>query len=191
MEITVRGKHFDVPDSVAERARRKLGRLDHYLPLLKDAVIEVDVAHQRAKEPYQRYVVRVLVNGSGVRLRAEERAAELEAAVDQAAHVVTNQARRHKERLYGRGRTKGKGSTRAVQASTVARSKGEEMAGTNDKVARVKRFPVKPMTVDEAAEQMELLGHDFFVFHDADAGRFAVIYRRRAGDYGVIVPELS
>jgi len=182
VDITVRGQHFEVPDSVEKRAREKLGRLDHYLPLLHDAVVEVDIAHQKAKEPDQRYLVRVTVAGGGAQLRAEEHAAKPEAAVDQAARVLAGQARRHKQRLYERGRAK-------VDPAEIAQRAGAK--SSPDKVMRVKRFGIKPMTVDEAVEEMEALGHEFFVFHHAEAGQFAVLYRRRAGDYGVIIPELS
>ena len=184
MEIIVRGKHFEVPDSVEQHARRKLGKLDHYLPLLQDATVEVDIAHQRAKEPHQRYLVRVLVSGGGVHLRAEERAAEIVPAVDEAARAVVDQARRHKERLYGRARP------RAVKRPASAPASGGDGTGW-ERIARVKRFAVKPMTLQEAADEMELLGHSFFVYQDADDGQFAVVYRRESGDYGVIMPELS
>ncbi len=192
MDVTVRGRHFEVPEHVAERARRKFGRLDRYLPLLRDAVVEVDVAQERTKEPDRRFVVRVVASGSGVHLRAEERAARPEAAVDLAAHVLTGQARRHKQRLYGRGRTgTSKEETSQLAQPASSPEPEDEEPDPLTKVARVKRFPMKPMTMEEAVEQMELLGHDFFLFHDADAGQFALLYRRRAGDYGLIIPELS
>ena len=100
MEVTVRGKHVTVSDQVADRAKRKFAHLDHYLPLLRDAVVEVDLAHERTKEPDGRYVVHVSVSGNGIHLRAEEHAARPEIAIDSAARVLTEQARRHKERLY-------------------------------------------------------------------------------------------
>ncbi len=180
LDITVRGQHFEVPDSVEERARQKLGRLDHYLPLLHDAVVEVDISPQKAKEPDQRYLVRVTVDGGGAQLRAEEHAAKLEVAVDQAARVLAGQARRHKQRLYERGRNKGE--PRAFE---------EGSESPPQKVSRVKRFAMKPMSVDEAILEIEALGHDFFVFHHAAEGQVAVLYRRHAGDYGVLMPELS
>lgn len=185
VEITVRGKHFDVPDSVQQHARRKLGKLDHYLPLLQDAVVAVDIAHQRAKEPHERYLVRVLVNGRGVRLRAEERAADITPAIDKAARAVIDQARKHKERLYGRARARS-----AKEAPPVAPASDGEPAPWQ-RLSRVKRFAVKAMTLREAVDEMELLGHSFFVYHDAGEGQFAVVYRRKGGDYGVIMPELS
>ncbi len=184
MEVIVRGKHFEVPEHVEERARRKFGKLHHYLPALEDAAVEVDLAHEKAKEPHLRYVVHVNVNGHGVHLHAEERAAQLEAAVDQAARVVTDQARRHKKRVYDRSRPR---ASRKTAASPEPAEKPVGLEGT----MRLKRFLVKPMTPEEAAEQMEALGHDFFVFHHADADQFALLYRRRAGGYGLIIPELS
>ncbi len=194
MEITVRGKHFDVPEQVEERARRKLGRLANYLPLLADAAVEVDLTREKAKEPDRRYVVRVTVSSRGVHLQAEERAAQPAAAVDQAVQVLSRQARRHKERLYERGRTRAAKETAALESS-VELDEGEEEADAEPEapatVARVKRFAIKPMTTEEAAEQMEALGHDFFLFYDAEAEQFALLYRRRAGDYGLIIPELA
>ena len=185
MEITVRGKHFDVPDSVEQRARRKLAKLDHYLPLLQDAIVEVDIAHELTKDPKQRYFVRVLVSGAGVHLRAEEHGADVGPAVDEAARAVVDQARRHKERLYKRSRAKGAKDAAQPQAP----SDGEAEPG--ERLSRIKRFAVKPMTLQDAVNDMEMLGHAFFVYHDADEGQIAVVYRRKGGDYGVILPELS
>jgi len=182
VDITVSGQHFEVPDSVVERARRKLGRLSHYLPLLHDAVVEVDIAHEKAKDPDKRYVIRVSVDGGGTHLRAEERASAPETAVDQAARVLAGQARRHKQRLYERGRAKG------APAAAPRRSRAKRAPAA--KVIREKRFDVKPMSVDEAVEEMEALGHEFFVFHHDGEDQVAVLYRRRAGGYGLIIPEL-
>lgn len=185
MEITVRGKHFDVPDSVEQRARRKLAKLDHYLPLLHDAVVEVDIGHEPAKDSRQRYFVRVLVSGAGVHLRAEEHAADIGPAVDEAARAVVDQARRHKERLYKRSRAKGAKGGIEPEAAPGAEAERWE------RLTRIKRFDVKPMTLQDAVSEMEMLGHAFFVYHDADEEQIAVVYRRNSGDYGVILPELS
>jgi ribosome hibernation promoting factor len=184
VDITVRGKHFDVPDSVEQRARRKLAKLDHYLPLLQDAVVEVDIAHQPAKEPNQRYLVRVLVNGSGVHLRAEEHGADIGPAVDQAARAITDQARRHKERLYSRSHHRGTKDAIQPEAPSDAPEQWQRLG-------RVKRFRVKPVNLEDAVTEMEMLGHDFFVYLDAEEEQIAVVYRRKGGDYGVILPEFS
>ena len=183
MDIIVRGKHFDVPAPAEERARTKLGRLSHYLPLLDDGSAEVDITHEKAKEPGKRYLVHATVTGHGIHLRAQERAAKLETAIDEVVHALSRQARRHKEKLYGRSRAKA--------GPAEAAAEPEEPPALPKAVAKVKRFAVKPMTPAEALDQMELLNHDFFLFHDADAGQVALLYRRRTGDIGLIVPELS
>lgn len=192
MEVTVRGKHVAVPDQVAERANRKLANLDHYLPLLRDAVVEVDVAHQRTKEPNGRFVVHVSVRGNGVHLRAEEHAARPETAIDSAARVLTEQARRHKERLYDRSRhAASRGGSRGEAQPESSLNPDDEESAMLDKVARVKRFAVKPMSIEEAVEQMEALGHSFYLFLEADEQQVALLYRRQAGDFGLIIPELA
>lgn len=185
MDIVVRGKHFEVPPLAEERARLKLGRLAQYLPLLEDASVEVDIAHEKAKQPDKRFVVHVIISAHGVHLQAEERAAKLELAIDQVARALSQQARRHKERLYDRGRSK------AAKEPPEPKIEREEPLGLLKHITKVKRFPIKPMTSAEALEQMEMLKHDFFIFHDAEANQFALVYRRKAGDYGIIVPELS
>ncbi len=118
MDITIRGKHFDVPERVQERARDKFSRLQHYLPLLNEGVCEVDLAHEKAKEPDRRFVVHVNVSGHGVHLRVEAHATDPEMAIDHAARVLNRQAQRHKDRLYRRGRGRApKGALPAPEAT--------------------------------------------------------------------------
>lgn len=187
MEVTVRGKHFEVPADIEDRARTKLGKLDHYLPALRDAMVEADVWHEPTKEPNQRYIVRATVSGNGVHLRAEERASRLETAVDQAAHVLARQAQRHKERLYGRARNQ---VAKAPAASEGVAAVDDEEA-TLDKIAEVRHVSVKPMTVDEAVEQMGLVSDDYFLFLEDDGRQFALLQRRQDGDYILVIPEPS
>ena len=188
MEVIVRGHHWDVPESVAEYARRKLGRLQHYLPLLEDGTAEIDLTHQKAKQPEQRYLASAVASGGGAHLRAEEHAAQPRAAIDLASNALASQARRHKERLYGRNR-----STAAKELALEPPGPPEldDAEGPLDRVASVKRLQLKPMTLEEAVEQMETLGHPFFLFQDMDAGQYSLLYRRQAGDYGLIIAESS
>lgn len=178
MEITVRGKHFHVPAHVEERARSKLSRLNHYLPLLDEGTCEVDFSHEQAREPSKRYYVHVNVSAHGVHLQATGHAEEPEAAMDHAVHVLTRQAERKKARLYSHGRNQ--------RQEGAPEQSGEPRRSPE----RVKRFVMKPMTVGEATEQLEALGHDFYVFHHAEEEKVAVLYRRHAGGYGLILPEL-
>jgi putative sigma-54 modulation protein len=190
MEITVRGKHFEVPEAAAERARNKFGKLDHFLPLLAGGTVEVDLAHERSKDPGGRYTVHAFVRANGVHLRAEERAAKLELAIDQAAHVLSEQARRHKTRLYGKTRHSARPSPLSEETRLV-----EDLDDLSDdalaRITRVERVPLKPMTVEEALEQFELLGGHYLVFLEGETRRFLMLYRSPEDGYVLVIPELS
>ena len=192
MELTFRSRHVTVTDSLREYTDRKLSRLSRYLPPVDEAVVELK---QEGGENARRYVVQLTVNCNGTYLRAEERGPRLLPAIDAAADVLSGQARRYKEKVYHSD--KHVKARRAAQAGKAAEPKEAEEEREEDgeaeiilgRVVRVKRFPVKPMSEEEAIEQMELLHHDFFLFFDADANTYALLYRRREGDYGLIIPE--
>ena len=192
MELTFRSRHVTVTDSLREYTERKLSRLSRYLPPVDEAVVELK---QEGGENARRYVVQLTVNCDGTYLRAEERGPRLLPAIDAAADVLSGQARRYKEKVYHsdkhvkarRAALAGKGAE--PKEAEEEREEDEEAEIILGRVVRVKRFPVKPMSEEEAIEQMELLHHDFFLFFDADANTYALLYRRREGDYGLIIPE--
>jgi len=192
MELTFRSRHVTVTDSLRKYTSRKLSRLGRYLPVVDEAVVELK---QEGGENARRYVVQLTVNCNGTYLRAEERGSVLLPAIDAAADILSGQVRRYKEKLYHRDRhVKARGAALAGKAGEPEEAEEErEEDGETEivlgRVVRVKRFPVKPMSEEEAIEQMELLHHDFFLFFDADANTYALLYRRREGDYGLIIPE--
>jgi putative sigma-54 modulation protein len=196
MELTFRSRHVTITDSLREYTNRKLGRLSRYLPPVGEAVVELK---QEGGENARRYVVQLTVNCDGTYLRVEERGSRLLPTIDAAADVLSRQARRYKEKVYHSDKhVKARQAALAGKAAEPAEVEEEpEEEGEEDeeieivlgRVVRVKRFPVKPMTEEEAIEQMELLNHDFFLFFDADANTYALLYRRREGDYGMIIPE--
>lgn len=187
MELIFKGT---ADEALREYARRRIGKLDRYLPAVQDAVVEVRRENTRAAQ--QRYVVEVTMTVRGAVLRAEERAADPRVAVDEVADALGRQVRRHKDKLYRSGRSAhvarhAEESERAPGPEDVLPPEEEEVLP--GRVVRVKRFDIKPMTVEEAAEQMELLGHTFFLYFDAAERRYALLYRRRDGDYGLIIPS--
>ena len=192
MELTFRSRHVTVTDSLREYTNRKLSRLSRYLPPVDEAVVELK---QEGGEKARRYEVQLTVNCDGTYLRAEERGTRLLPAIDAAADILSRQARRFKEKVYHRDKhVKARQAALAGKAAEPEeveeeREEDEETEILLGRVVRVKRFPVKPMTEEEAIEQMELLHHDFFLFFDADANTYALLYRRREGDYGLIIPE--
>jgi putative sigma-54 modulation protein len=193
MELTFRSRHVTVTDSLREYTNRKLSRLSRYLPPVDEAVVELK---QEGGENARRYVVQLTVNCNGTYLRAEERGSRLLPAIDAAADILSHQARRYKEKVYHRDKhVKARQAALAGKAAEPAEVEEEEREEEEEteivlgRVVRIKRFPVKPMSEEEAIEQMELLHHDFFLFFDADANTYALLYRRREGDYGMIIPE--
>jgi len=195
MELTFRSRHVTVTDSLREYTSRKLSRLGRYLPLVDEAVVELK---QEGGENARRYVVQLTVNCNGTYLRAEERGSRLLPAIDAAADVLSHQARRYKEKVYHSDKhVKARGAALVGKVAEPEEVEEEEEGEEEDqeieivlgRVVRVKRFGVKPMSEEEAIEQMELLHHDFFLFFDADADTYALLYRRRDGDYGMIIPE--
>ena len=191
MELTFRSRHVTVTDSLRKYTSRKLSRLGRYLPVVDEAVVELK---QEGGENARRYVVQLTVNCNGTYLRAEERGPDLLPAIDAAADVLSRQVRRYKEKLYHADKhVRAKGAALAGKAAVPEEVEEEDEEDGEEivlgRVVRVKRFPVKPMSEEEAIEQMELLHHDFFLFFDADANTHALLYRRREGDYGLIIPE--
>jgi putative sigma-54 modulation protein len=189
MEIIFRGQHLTIPDDFRTHATAHLEKLERHLPLVDHAVVDV----RREAKSEGRYVVQVTVSANGAFLRAEERNSNLQAAIDAATGALDRQAKRFKERKVLRSERRVDKEHRipaeAVDSDEEPWPPDAELV--DGRVVRVKRFNMKPMTESEAIDQMELLGHIFFLFHDADRDALALLYRRRDGDYGMIVQETA
>lgn len=179
-ELQVVGKNVEISQEVRSYLERKLTRLTRHLPDISQ--VEVEITREMTKAPEHRYVVQVTMSHGNTILRGEERAAHLYATIDSVMDVMERQIERYKGRLLQRKRG---ASISKIEVSPTAE---EEHPG---KIVKIKRFVVKPMPVEEAIEQMELLGHDFFIFLDDATAKFNVLYRRSDGDYGLIQPELA
>ena len=187
MEMIFRGKHLTVSDQFRGYASDKIGKLVRYLPAVNHAIVDL---RREAKGSSGRYVVQVTLNANGTFLRAEERSPELEAAVDAAVEALSQQVKRFKEKkLYRSERRVSKEERLPIAGGEEGEETPSEAEMVSGYVVKVKRFAMKPMTEAEAIEQMELLGHTFFLFHDADRNVLALLYQRRDGDYGLILPE--
>ena len=172
---------MELSPAVRQYIERKLGKLSRHLPNITES--KVEVAEEQTKSPQQHFVVQVTINSSGTLLRSEERGADLFTAVDKVATVMNRQIERYKGKLYRKGR--GNSFARGGFIKVVAEEQPPK------KVVKVKRFIIKPMSVAEAIDQIELLGHDFFLFFNADSKSINLLYRRKDGNYGLIEPELG
>ncbi len=181
MELQITSKNIDLSPPVRRYIERKLGKLSRHLPNIIGS--KVEIFEERTKSPQQRFVVQVTVDGSGTIFHGEERGEDLFAAIDKVAATMNRQIEHYKGKRYDKGR-----------GSSLARGEfSEEVVAAQPlrKVVKVKRFAVKPMSVAEAIDQMELLGHDFFLFFNADTVKLNLLYRRKDGNYGLIEPELE
>lgn len=192
MNLTIRTHHTSLFDDFEAHAAQKLARLERWLPRLHDVVVEVK--HEETKAAAHRYAVQVTVHAGGSIMRSEERAADPRVALDLAAEVLSRQAQRHKTRLKDRHHG-GKGATGAAPAPEREAGPANDLDDDEveeyvlGKIVRVKQFEAKPMSHEEALAQMDLLGHDFFLFEDATSGEYAVLYKRKDGGYGLLSPR--
>lgn len=174
MQLIVQGKNVEVTDWLRQYVEKKVGKLGRRLPDIKEARVELSV--QNARSSGDRHVVQVTLRSNGTILRAEERSADMQTSIDTVLDKMVRQIDRYKgKRSRGRARI----------AEPVAEG------ATEAKIVRSKRFPVTAMTPDEAIDQMELLGHDFFIFYNGDNEELNVVYRRLDGNYGLLEPEIA
>ncbi len=181
MQLIIKGRNVEVTDWLREYVEKKIGKLDRYLPTITEA--RVDLSVEKTKSAQDRQVAQVTVRSNRVILRAEERSDDMFASIDAVLDKMYRQIARYKGKRYGRGR--------APQGERVPLEEEREEEEETRRIVRVKRFALTPMGQDEAIEQMELLGHDFFVFFNVDDDAVNVVYRRRDGHYGLLQPELA
>ena len=179
MRLQVKGKNVDVTDSLKDYAVQKLGKLDKHL---NDAArLELELQIEKNPSISENQVAEATVWTKGPILRARESSTDMKASIDQLVDKLERQARRYREKRR-------RGPTRASHPSV----EGTPVVADEDSplIVKTKQFAVKPMSPEEAVLQLELVGHDFFVFQNADSNSVNVVYRRRNGGYGLIEPQL-
>jgi putative sigma-54 modulation protein len=182
MELIIKGKGVEVTDRLEDYVDKKIGKLDRYLPNITE--VRVELTTEGAKAAQDRQVCQVTVRANGAILRAEERSDDMFSSIDTVLDKIHRQIARYKGKRQNRWR----GAGAQIEALPL---EYEEEVEEESRIVRWKRFPMVPMHPEEAVEQMELLGHDFFVFFNGDEGQINVLYRRKDNDYGVIMPELA
>lgn len=180
MRIDVRSKHGEVPQYFLDHAEPRLESLKQYLDHLEE--VRVVISEKRGQ-----HTVEITAEEPRNVFRAEKSQGDLLEAFDEAFKAVEKQARRHKRRVRDHD---GKPSVRVLAATEPTEEAAEEEPGGEPEIVRVKSHAMKPMTPEEAVLQMEMVGHDFFVFTDARTDSIGVVYRRKSGGYGLIEPEV-
>jgi putative sigma-54 modulation protein len=181
VDVTVSSRNVEITDALRAAAAEKIGRLERFLPGMDHA--EVHFVEERNPRIAEKDVCEVTIEGHGHHVRAKVAAVDPFSAIDLVADKLEHQLHRLKTKLVDRShpRHRVNGNGKVPAPVTVDE---EEEAGL--RIVRRKAFTTKPMTPEEAALQLELLGHGFYFFANAETGRSAVVYRRAAGDVGLI-----
>jgi len=194
MELQIFAKNIQLTPDVESHVQKKFQRLNRHLKSLTDAKLEVN--RTSAKAQNERVVVQMTLTVNGYTLRGQETGQNLFAAVDAVTDVMDRQIKTYKGKAYRSAQPRK--SIRGGPADLI----GELMPVVEEEVeassfeplgkpVRTKRFSMKPISVEDAILEMELLSHNFFLFFNVDSDEYNVVYRRHDGDYGVIEPELA
>jgi len=174
MRIRVSGKNIEVTNALRERVEKKLSKFEKYFNPDTEANATLTVEKNR-------HIIEVTIPFNGVILRGEEATEDMYASIDKVVEKLEKQIAKYKTKLEKKIKD---GSVRFENLTF-----DQEEDDAEPKIVKTKRFAMKPMPVEEAVLQMELLGHNFFMFYNADSEEVNVVYKRKDGNYGLIEPE--
>jgi putative sigma-54 modulation protein len=175
VEVKVFGKNIEVTDALRQYAEKKVGKIGKFFAQEPPTAL-VTFSVERGV-----HIVDITISINSLLLRGEEKSSDMYSSVDGAVDKIERQIHKYKTRINRKLREENK------IISPIPKDTVEVTA--DPKIVRTKRFAVKPMSAEEAVMQMELLGHDFFVFFNPDLEEVNVVYKRKDGNYGLIEPE--
>lgn len=177
MKFIIIGKNIDVTPGLREAVESKLGKLQRYFTPNTEIHVTLSVQKERQK-------IEVTIPVKGNIIRSEQESDDMYVSIDLVEEVIERQLRKYKNKLVARHQ-EGSNFNKELFES-------EETAEDDEiKIVRTKKFGIKPMYPEDACVQMELLGHNFFVFYNAENDEVNVVYKRKNGSYGLIEPEFS
>ena len=176
IRINITGKNLEITQALRGYVEKKVAKLEKYLNDNQTFSAEVMLRTERGI-----HIAEVTMNLSGLILRGEGKTGDMYASIDGAVDRIERQFNKYKAKINRRIHGPKLGEMAAPQGADDV---------PEPRIVRTKRFALRPMDVEEAVMQMELLGHDFFVFRDADSGDVSVVYKRRDGNYGLIESQL-
>ena len=174
MRFTITGRNIEVTQGLREAVEDKLGKLDRFFAPATEAVVRLSVQKDIQK-------IEVTIPVKGHIIRAEESSSDMYVSIDLVEEILERQLKKYKNKLIDKKQSAPSFSEAFLQEDASAE---EEI-----QIVKSKKFAVKPMDPEEACVQMELLGHNFYVFLNADTEEVNVVYKRKGGPYGLIEPE--
>lgn len=174
MRYIISGRNIDVTEGLKSAIYEKLGKLERYFTPETEVHVTFSVEKDRQK-------VEVTIPMKGNIVRAEQVSPDMYASIDMIEEIIERQLRKYKNKLVDQ-----KQSAMSLSQAFMAEEESDEEEIV---ISKVKKFPMKPMDAEEACVQMELLGHAFFAFRNAETDEINVVYKRKNGTYGIIEPE--
>lgn len=174
MNLIVRGKNIPITDSLRDYVEKRIFKMERFLGEIEEAQATLSVEKDRHR-------VEVTIPLNGFLLRGEEETGDMYSSVDLVMDKLEKQVEKYKTKLIKKIKSR---NLAEIVVSPVIQNEEEQ-----SQIIRTKRFAIKPMTVEEAVMQMNLIGHSFFVFSNAESEEVNVVYRRKDGHYGLIEPE--
>ncbi len=174
MNISINGRHLTVRQDLRDLIEKKLAKFDRFFPSGADASVTCRCERDDR-------IMEITINVGSTIFRAEEAAQNFPTALDGCLSSIERQIRKNKTRLEKR-----------MRAALEIPAEAPEDDHIEEEVMfdiRTKTFPIRPMTAEEAVLQMNLIGHNFYMFHDADTSKICVVYKRKGNTYGLIIPE--
>lgn len=178
MQLQVKGKHLETNDPIRDYAEEKFRRLERHLA--DPTKVELELSLEKNPSIANNHIAEATIWTKGPTLRARESSSDWRASIDELVDKLERQAKRYREKRHNH---------HPHANSALAESAPVVPGESEPRIVKMKQFPVKPMTSEEAVLQLELIGHDFFVFRNSEVGEVAVVYRRRDGNYGLIEPQ--
>ena len=174
MEYTITGRNVEITESLKAAIQEKIGKLDRYFS--QDTVAHVTLSVEKSRQ-----IIEVTIPVKGGIIRAEQSNSDMYVSIDLVEEAIESQLKKYKNKLIDRYQDKKNFSKEFIEEKV---DEDEEI-----RIVKTKRFDFKPMDPEEACMQMELLGHDFFVFTNAETDQINVVYKRKNNTYGLIEPE--
>jgi putative sigma-54 modulation protein len=180
MQFQVKGRNLEVSDSIRSYAEEKLGKLERQLT---DPRIELELAVEKNPSIAESHVAEATIWTKGPVLRAREASSDMRASIDQLVEKLERQVTRYKKQGRSRRRRAARANGPTVETIPVVPDEDEPL------IVKTKQFAIGPMSPSDAVLQLELIGHDFFVFRNDETNEINVVYRRRDANYGLIEPQ--
>ncbi|MFC1767177.1 ribosome hibernation-promoting factor, HPF/YfiA family [Candidatus Margulisiibacteriota bacterium] len=186
MQITVQGHGMEVTEPLRDYTHKKVGKFEEFFDNIQK--VEVTLDARKISSSKRSQVCEITVWTAGRVIRAAEGTSDMYAAIDLVFDKVARQIEKHKEKMKDKKKKQGHKEKEALME--LYGQKVEPKHQASPAIVKVKRFPMKPLDPEEATEEMEMLGHDFYMFKNSKTHEVNVVYRRRTGNYGLIEPEL-